>query len=336
MGYPIRERGQMKRRLAILLAITAVMLLSLSIGVKADPPVQIQRGFGATYIAPERCGELDPRLGSSYYNWGPTPPVCPGWEAVPMIWGKSQIGAEVGGNSLYLMGFNEPDCIFQSRMNPEEGAQRWRELEAIYPDRLLISPGVMEVQWLRDFIEAYIAQTPEGESPKPPRLQGLAVHCYVWADPENSVKYCKGRVQETIALADQWSIPEVWLTEFAYLCDPSGAGPGSEYLRKMMFWLESEPRVTRYMWFQWTYAGTESWSFGSACNTSLVKWETEPVTLTPYGEVYSRRISKVYLPLVMRGPGGLSLAGREPDSPPWVVEPDFQLRRCIAKPCTPD
>jgi len=119
----------------------------------------------------------DPRRsGASWaYNWRAQPWMAEGIESVPMIWGAQQMGQAIGGNSTYLLGFNEPDLARQANISPEAAAVLWRQIERDYPDRLLVAPVPSQEapEWIDTLYRTYISIY--GEKP---RFDALAAHLY--------------------------------------------------------------------------------------------------------------------------------------------------------------
>jgi hypothetical protein len=63
-------------------------------------------------------------LGVSWlWNWQTDPPVFEGIESVPCVWSAAFIGRPLGGNSEWVIGFNEPDQWDQANLTPEAGAR---------------------------------------------------------------------------------------------------------------------------------------------------------------------------------------------------------------------
>lgn len=233
------------------------------------PKPALLLGAGDTYNRPDARALLG--LGW-WYNWGPN-------GGVPMIWNASQIGREITPDR-WLMGFNEPDQAGQADMTPLEGATAWRELEEAYPDRSLVSPGVSRLGWLEEWRQAYIDTYGE-----PPRVDALGFHCYGAFNAAAAFETCKAQTRNAVALAGRWGVDEVWLTEFAMVPCWNGMDDSIAFLRSMLDWLSTQPKVSRAAWFQTTYRGDESWAFGPDCNTSLVDYDTGE--LTPLGAAWS-------------------------------------------------
>lgn len=219
-------------------------------------PQSIQlRGAGDTYHTPDARAAL---ALDWWYDWSPRP----GDDGVPMIWDASQIGYSLDGDDEWLMGFNEPEGVWQANLTPEQAAVEWRRLEATYPGRKLVSPSVLQLSWLKQWREAY-----QAEYGQPPKMDALGVHCYVaWEEPADAFRVCRTQLLVAQGYARKWSIGEVWLTEWALITDyPDEA---CQFMRLMVDWMRTQPRVTRYAWFQTYYRGDEPWAFGGP-NTSL-------------------------------------------------------------------
>lgn len=238
-----------------------------------------KKGLGTHH--PELCNAG--QVGASWaYNWHSQLPDCPGVEMVPMVYNAHHLeGLRLGqyrmmGNSEYILGFNEPDNHFQANLTPEEAAGLWHTLEAEYPDRRLVSPAVVfHTDWLVRFRAAYIARYGT-----PPRLDGLAVHCY-----RNVVDACRETVEAVIGYARAWGVSSVWVTEFMFW------GEGAE-AKAVAFiaWMNAEPMIARYAWFPGTLTGEERWLEGLGNNVrerymdgQLVRYDG---TLTRWGQLY--------------------------------------------------
>jgi hypothetical protein len=235
-----------------------------------------QQGLG---MASGPCSDL-PLLNSSwYYFWNPTDiPNCNS-EFVPMIWGSGDIGKALSGNNPYLLGFNEPDVASQASLSPALAATLWRQVETLYPNRLLVSPAVMNINWLYEWYNSYISIYN-----RPPRVNAIAVHVY-----RASVADAKAAVIEAEQLAISWGLVDmsgranVWITEYAFLPCTTWVGVGNmdnavSAGAEFTSWLKA--RGHRYAWF--TNRDDYKW-FGADCDTSLV---SNTGQLTPLGIMY--------------------------------------------------
>jgi hypothetical protein len=174
------------------------------------------------------------------WNWGVDPPLFPDVESVPSIWSGASIGTPLGGNSEWLLGFNEPDMRDQANMSPAQAAREWQRLEDTYPDRKLASPQVVApVRWLEEWYDAYQAQN-DGRLPQ---IDAIAIHTYY----DNDLESYKRQVEYYIDLAKRWGVPEIWITEFTIA--PALDRTLRESIddqRAYLKWLEAQPMVTRY------------------------------------------------------------------------------------------
>ena len=224
-----------------------------------------------------QAAEVDGLRVAWVWNWEPNPPLFAGIESVPCVWDASDIGQSLGGNSEWLLGFNEPDDADQANMTPEQAAREWRRVEQTYPERKLTSPQVMVPgTWLEDWYAAYQAQN----GGRTPRIDALAVHTYYG----NDITAYQTQVLHYIDLANKWGVEEVWVTEFAL-------SPGLDRtLRETLTdtaayvaWLDAQPLVTRYA----------PWTNRVECMTTVVPdgiFDTPLYAangaLTPLGAVY--------------------------------------------------
>jgi len=143
----------------------------------------------------------------------------------------------------------------------------------------------MWILWLRGWRDAYVA-----EYGRLPRVDAVAVHCYAWTDDvTTAVDYCKQQVTSAHTLG----LGNVWVTEWAWL--GSDQADGVAYMLRMRAWMDQDPRVERYAWFQLSYSGEEPWAL--APNASLVQFDTG--ALTQYG-ISHRGFSRTLVPLVAK------------------------------------
>lgn len=205
-----------------------------------------------------------------------------------MIWGKNQVGAVIDASIEWVAGPNEPEIAGQSNLTPTLGAQVWFQMEQDYPDKKLLSPAA-NISWLLSFRSEFIRMYGH-----PPRIDAVAHHCYGAWSTQSAISQCIASVNQAVTFAQVYDIPEVWVTEFAYLpCWPEGEQGSVEFMQAMVEHYKSVPEIKRWAYFQTSYYGTEPWSFGPTCNTSLVNIETGELTIQGqayrellYGEAY--------------------------------------------------
>jgi hypothetical protein len=196
-----------------------------------------------------------------------------------MIWGRAQMSAQVANDVEWVMGFNEPELSTQSNITPTLGAELWRQMEQDYPDKRLVSPSA-SLSWLSQWWNAYV-----GMYGQAPRVDAVGSHCYGAWSAATAISKCQSDADQTVAWTQAHGVGEVWVTEFAHLPCWEGGEVGSiEFMQAMVAYYRQQPTITRWAWFQNAYHGTEPWSFGPDCNTSLVDIDTGQ--LTPMGEAY--------------------------------------------------
>lgn len=228
------------------------------------------RGAGDTY---NRADIRNAAGVQTWYNWGPTP----GGDGIPMLWNASQIGGGLAGDATWLMGFNEPDVPGQANMTPQEAARAWSYVESTYPNRKLVSPGVMSLTWLTNWRAAYWSAYG-----RPPKVDALAVHWYYQNDGDPLQSFQR-QVQLAENMAQQWGVAEVWVTEFALYPCWLGQNATVRFIADAYAWLDTRPTVTRAFWFQVYMRGDEPWSPGPECNSSLGNSDG---TLTDIGRAF--------------------------------------------------
>ncbi len=243
--------------------------------VKANAPkIAPKKGIALTY---GDCPSATAVGAIWEHGWSPNPAACTGIENIPMIWGATDVNATLGGNSQWILGFNEPDSSSQSNLTPSQAASLWRQIEQKYPSRKLVSPAPSSANpnWLVSFHDAYVAAYGT-----PPRLDALAVHCYVWP-----VSACITQTQMFETWATSWGTPEVWVTEFSFQTSaPRSQAQAIQDGQTYINWMESnDPMVTRFAWFASKIQGTEWWAIPDFY-TPLVDWNTGQ--LTAFGTMY--------------------------------------------------
>jgi hypothetical protein len=170
-------------------------------------------------------------------DWSSNPHVFEGVESVPVSWGLASSGAKWGGNSEWLIGYNEPDAMSQANIRAARAADNWPILESL--GKKLVSPQPTDdgFDWLVDFHSAYVAI-----HERAPRIDALAVHCYL-----NSADECISLVKRYEALAREWGIGEVWVTEFAFRINQAASiDRVVDETSKFIAWMEGEKMVARY------------------------------------------------------------------------------------------
>ncbi len=284
--------------LTICLLIALVILIALALH-SCQPRVQIEQAQYRVYLPMAynhfntRRGiansnghpEDIARLGAVWaYNWSVSPPVYPGGaESVPMISTASAVESPIGGNSRWLMGFNEPNDVNQADLTPDEAAILWHRIEERFPDRFLVAPVPVthDPFWLVQFYDAYVARYGQ-----PPRLDALAMHCYF-----TTSKQCKELAQWFMDKAMEWGAGEVWITEFAFRsCAewdyPKFPNQALAEMDEFIGWVETQPMITRYAWFSNRTNANEWWvGIPFECYASpLINFYTGKIT--EYGKAY--------------------------------------------------
>ncbi len=209
------------------------------------------------------------------YFYGPNVPSSTTLSITGMI---NKDNLSTTGNSGYFMGWNEPDLTDPNwSMTPTRAAELWPMAVEANPGKLPVAPGISQgvgwripsgIDWLRQFYDEHVRLWG-----RPPELQALSIHCYY-----DTAAQCIALVQQIIDLAQEWGVPEVWVTEFAFWRSTDW----EEQTRQFVSWMESEPMITRYFWWALTYKGDEPWAQGFA--TQLYDYTTG--LLTEFGEFY--------------------------------------------------
>lgn len=216
-----------------------------------------KKGVGLTHSA---CASF----GSWGYDWSSNPPKCT-IETIPMIWGAN-IPTAVGGNSRWVMGFNEPDLPSQSNISPTDAVVLWEQVEQNFPDKLLVSPAPSDQhpEWLVNFRNAYIQK-----NNRPPRLDALAIHCYFFTAVE-----CESLVQKYEGYAQSWGIGQIWVSEFSFMTQNIRTQDQAwEQDSIFIQWMDNERLVGRYAFFASRIWETEPWAFPAGWNTSLLNMD---------------------------------------------------------------
>ncbi len=219
---------------------------------------------------------------SWWYDWAAQATGGAGIEFDPMMWGASSLAAKLPSGSRYVLGFNEPNFKAQSNLTAAQVAADWPMVEAAAKTvgAALVAPAVNfcgsstdtsgcsdptvtdPYTWLKDFFAACAGCT----------VDYVAVHWYN-CDLPSLRAYLEGNVDAGGGLQGfvQFGRP-IWLTEFA--CDNSHAEADQEaYMRAAVPYLEGNPHVFRYSWF-------------NASNIANALVMNSDGTLTTLGKVY--------------------------------------------------
>ncbi len=232
-----------------------------------------KKGVALTY---DYCQDVQIMGATWAYDWTVTPPECVDVERIPMIETAGNMNQTLGGNSIWIMGFNEPDL---RGLPYNDAAVYWHQIEQANPTRKLLSPApsgsTSGLAWLVNFRDAYITFYAN-----PPRLDGLAAHCYKWYSFQ-----CVELIQSFIDQANAWGVSEVWVTEFSFSpTSPSSPSGALQEQQTFINWMISQPKIKRYAWFASRINGNEPWSLPSHV-TPLVDSNGQP---TSYGTAYQQ------------------------------------------------
>jgi len=213
-----------------------------------------------------------------FYDWSLTPAVYPGIEAVPMVWDEKSVGKAIGGNSQWLLTFNEADSPYQANMSLRTSVVSYRALEVANPNRKLVSPAptaddwVWRDQWLNEYIRLY---------GRKPRVDAVATHIY-----PRTWQYFLDAMDAAWSFAQVFGV-KVWITEYAYLPGwPGGIGAAAEMVGRItQHCLDNPDKFERWAPFILSHTGAEGWAWGTEHNVSLVSKTTGK--LTHIGSTYA-------------------------------------------------
>ena len=262
----------MKRLFTLLLTVHLATAWCTAVLAQTDTR-SFKRGFGENNLGYLADMQALAKGCTWWYNWGHTPNgtheqyLATGEyiEFVPMTWnGGYQLETlreyyKSHPKDKYLLGFNEPNFKAQSNMTPAQAAEKWPALEALadelglklvapalnYPDGA-INDGVkyQPEEWMDGFIAAYKEQN----NGKEPRMDYLALHCYM-DQPDAVIDF----VENFAKRYDK----QVWLTEFcAWEASNLTAETQLSTMVKKLALLEQSEWVFRYAWFKARNANT--------------------------------------------------------------------------------
>ena len=222
----------------------------------------------------ERCSDVQGLYASWHYNWDVDPIGCPG-DNVPMVWGLPHLKSlkagttTLGGNSEYVMGFNEPDLASQANMTADRCAKAWRGLEdVVQGTKNLVSPAPSGPgsRYLGRMYNRYVTRYGE-----PPQFHALACPSYSsYPSMRNVLDYMDEK-------ADAWGVREIWVTEFG-LQPPLGTQyqASIDYMHECISIFAEYEKVARFAWF----TSRDMYHDPICC----YRWATGEIT--PIGEAY--------------------------------------------------
>jgi hypothetical protein len=230
----------------------------------AAPPAasRCKRGVAANDTPTAALAPSDSSPGVSWwYNWDNQPPAGgASIEFVPMIWGGASLGQTIPAGSRYLLGFNDPNSNAQANMTTQQVAGDWPSIEAkAAPLGIPIaSPGVGFCGSAADasmctepavtdpyaYIKDFLAECPGC------KVDYIAAHSNDCDLPSLRAHLDGSGADGGLAGFAQFGKP-IWLTEFS--CDSSHtAAEQKAYMQDAVPYLESNPNVMRYAWFNAT------------------------------------------------------------------------------------
>ena len=206
-----------------------------------------------------------------YYDWSVSPAVYDDIEAVPMIWDETVVESPLGGNSEWILTFNEFDSPSQADMTNTQVAQLLRRIEQLYPNRKIVFPVPTADDWgqrdrvLSEYRRLY------GEDP---RVSAVAAHIY-----PRTWNYFVQVADAACAFAERFGV-KVWVTEYAYLpCWEGGTSQAAVMMGQMTAYFEdNQNKFERWAPFILSATGNEAWNFGYSCNPTLFSMETGQMT----------------------------------------------------------
>lgn len=204
---------------------------------------------------------------------------------IPMIWGyhednpwHSDESDIVEDKYDTILGFNEPNHADQSDLTPLEAAVGWMEIQAMYPEKTLVSPAPAggNTNWFDQFFaECEVLGC---------RIDYLATHDYT-GHADQVMNHLKDLYQRYGK--------KIWLTEFAKCCT-NKRHQVVTFVEDIIPLLEAADYVWRYSWFITRYnpnnecpdgmKGAGDWCLDSV--NALLEDEDQS-KLSPVGKAYN-------------------------------------------------
>jgi hypothetical protein len=179
------------------------------------------------------------------------------------------------GNSRWVLGPNEPDLWTGDTIAPV--VNEWNSMEMRLSDWLFVSPAPSHLHpdWLTQFRDAFYQRYGRW-----PMLDAIAIHCYQSADQ------CIELIERYKRLAQDWGVPEGWVTEFAYTSEAWGPAWQGE-IKKLVAYMDSDPWISRYSpYVSRQNCSDGTWDCARAGDPSLFEPDGR---LTEIGRVYADR-----------------------------------------------
>lgn len=267
--------------------LSLLLLLTFVAGNAFSQTKSTKRGIAYGYHSEADMAAISKGV-SWWYNWYYQPENTVsmvyqnyGMDFVPMAWGKSFNEAGIRAyyashpEAKYLLGFNEPNFISQANLKPSEAAVLWPKLEKIAKDYGLKIVGPA-VNYSGDpvqengvtysnpiaYLDAFFAACPSCQ------VDYIAVHNYMCYS---------GALADYINQFKKYNKP-IWLTEFA-CWDQANITLAMQkgLILGALDYLESEPMVFRYSWFNGNRTGSSPY---------IDLFDAQSGKLTELGQLY--------------------------------------------------
>ncbi len=253
-------------------AATDASLVSAGDAERGDSPtvsdaargdVRCKRGIASSAAPSAALAPTGSSPGISWwYNWSnqSRDAGAPVIEFVPMLWGGGSLGQSIPAGSKYLLGFNDPNAKSQANLTAQQAASDWPQVEAKATPLAasIVSPGVgfcvsaldasssspecteLTVTDPYTYLKDFLAACPGC------KVDYIAVHSND-CDVSTLRDYLEGNEAAGLEGFVQFERP-IWLTELS--CDKSHSVPEQKaYMQAAIPYLESNPSVMRYAWF---------------------------------------------------------------------------------------
>ena len=261
-----------------------------------------KKGLGVT--TPPACSDLTNLKASWYFNWTVWPDSCktPDARFVPRIYNGGHMvepyfsqaieNAKVSG---WLMGFNEPNLIWQGGVSPEDGARYWKQIEdtALPLGIKLVSPAPNQWepyhdptrpephgnQWTWAMVKAYQEQN-NGQKPHFDAL-GWNIYNNNHADTKTFLAARRNEARYEY----YYNVP-FWIIEYGGNC-PDKTYTGNEVImEETTAWFNETDWIERYAWYANRLEGSEDPDAQDYSSCSLI--DPDSGQTTDLGKRYSK------------------------------------------------